>query len=171
MKTRMLVLTGIFILAVVAIFIFASCDNGSAENYFIYDGTTYPLSAGYLEVVGPQNGAYGFGFTAFSSGIDLEAEKGIGKAIYISILSPTSSLAEGTYTFVSGTSTTPYTFDDLWLFLNYNIAIDWGDSYAAEAGTLTVTEVSDSTVSLEFEVTLDDGKTSTGTWSGLVTIW
>ena len=171
MKTRMLVSISVFVLVVAVIFIFVSCDNGGAGRYFIYDGTTYPLSAGYLEVVGPQNGAYGFGFTAFSSGIDLEAEKGIGEAIYISILSPTSSLAEGTYTFVAGTSTTPYTFDDLWLFLNYNIAIDWGDFYWAKAGTLTVTEVSDSTVSLEFEVTLDDGKTSTGMWSGSVTIW
>jgi len=171
MKARTFVLTAILALTVAMILIFASCDNGGAGNYFIYDGTTYPLSEAYLEVVGPQNGAYGFSFTAFSSGIDFEAEKGIGEAIYIFILSPTTSLAEGTYNFVAGTSTTPYTFDELWLFLNYNIAIDWGDFYAAEAGTLTVTEVSDSTVSLEFEVTLDDGKTSTGMWSGSVTIW
>jgi hypothetical protein len=171
MKTRTSVLTGIIVITVALILIFISCDNGGADSYFIYDDHTYPLSAAYLGVVGPRNGAYSLSFNAFSSGIDVETEKGIGEAIFISIISPTSSLAEGTYTFAALISTTPFTFDILALLLNYNIETDWGDSYSAVDGTLTVTEVNGSTVSLEFEVTLDDGKTSTGTWSGPVTIY
>ena len=111
MKTRTSVLTGIIVITVALILIFISCDNGGADSYFIYDDHTYPLSAAYLGVVGPRNGAYSLSFNAFSSGIDVETEKGIGEAIFISIISPTSSLAEGTYTFAALISTTPFTFD------------------------------------------------------------
>ena len=99
MKTRTLVSIPIFVVLVAVIFIFASCDNnGGPESYFIYDGTTYPLAiAAVLEII-PLDGLYNISFGAGSSDIDLETMTGIGEAIWIDLYSPTSTIAEGTYT-------------------------------------------------------------------------
>ena len=85
-------------------------------------------------------------------------------------MSSTSPIAEGTYTYDGlGPPYTAGTFIEMMVLISYNIETDVGDAYMAEAGTVTITEVSDSTISLDFEVTLDDANTATGTWSGTVT--
>ena len=169
MKTRTSVSILILVLVVAVSFIFTSCDNnGGSAGHIIYDGTEYPIAVAFIGEVGIQNGAYGIGLTAASTGIDIEAMTGIGEAIWISIFSPTLSLAVGTYN-ISLTEN-PYTFDDFWVFINYNAETDVGDLYVTISGTLTVTESGADSVSFEFEVTLDNGKTCTGMYSGSATI-
>jgi hypothetical protein len=153
-------------------FLGGNCDsNGGSAGSFTYDGTTYQVSQGWLEYVGTEDGPHNFEFTMASSGVDIVAMTGIGDAVLIDFMSSTSPIAEGTYTFHgSGPPYAPNTFIDLWVIINFNLETDVGDIYMAEAGTVTITEVGDSTISLDFEVTLDNGKTATGTWSGSVTM-
>ena len=168
MRTRTCVLFSIFLLVAAVIFIFVSCDNNGSAGHIIYDGTEYSLAAAYIEEVGIQNGAYGISLAATSAGVDYEAMTGIGEAVWIAIFSPTLSLAVGTYN-ISLTEN-PYTFNDFWVMINYNAETDVGDLYVTISGTLTVTESGADSVSFEFEVTLDNGKTCTGMYSGSVTI-
>jgi hypothetical protein len=171
MKTRILVLL-ILLIPSVLFFLGGNCDsNGGSAGSFTYDGTTYQVSQGWLEYVGTEDGPHNFEFTMASSGVDIVAMTGIGDAVLIDFMSSTSPIAEGTYTFHgSGPPYAPNTFIDLWVIINFNLETDVGDIYMAEAGTVTITEVGDSTISLDFEVTLDNGKTATGTWSGSVTM-
>ena len=171
MKARILVLL-ILLIPSVLFFLGGNCDsNGGSAGSFTYDGTTYQVSQGWLEYVGTDDGPHNFEFNMASSGVDIVAMTGIGDAVLIDFMSSTSPIAEGTYTFHgSGPPYAPNTFLDLWVIINFNLETDVGDIYMAEAGTVTITEVSDSTISLDFEVTLDDGKTATGTWSGSVTM-
>ena len=121
------------------------------------------------------NGSYSFYIVGVSSGVDYvdnETVSGTGDAYWISLFSPSATIATGIYTYASGDDANhmdPYTFEDLWIMINYNFETDVGDAYMAEAGTVTITEVGDSTISLTFEVSLDDGNTATGTWTGAVT--
>jgi hypothetical protein len=174
MKTRNLVLL-ILLIPSVLFFLGGNCDsdgNGGDGSSFTYDGTTYQVSQGWLEYVGTGDGPHNFEFNMASSGVDIVAMTGIGDAVLIDIMSSTSPIAEGTYTYHgSGPPYAPNTFVDLWVIINHNLETDEGDHLGmAEAGTVTITEVSDSTISLNFDVTLDDGKTATGTWSGSVTM-
>ena len=171
MKTRILVLL-ILLIPSVLFFLGGNCDsNGGSAGSFTYDGTTYQVSQGWLEYVGTEDGPHNFEFNMASSGVDIVAMTGIGDAVLIDFMSSTSPIAEGIYTFHgSGAPYVPDTFVDLWVIINYNLETDVGVMYMAVAGTVTITEVADSTISLDFDVTLDDGKTATGTWSGSVTM-
>ena len=174
MKTKTLVLTGILVLAVAAmVFVFASCDNGGGNGgvgSFTYDGTTYQLSHGWVEYSGTGNGPHSFDIALFSSDINwdptTDTGTGTGEAIWIHLYSSTSPIAEGTYTFAIAPPYIPNIFVDFWVMINYNAETDVGDLYITEAGTVTITEVGDSSISLDFDVTLDDGNTATGTWTG-----
>ena len=177
MKTRILVLL-ILLIPSVLFFLGGNCDsNGGGTGSFTYEGTTYPLSQCHLEYVGQENGAHTFMLSALTSDFNFTSHEaditGIGEAYWISLFSPTSTLAEGTYAFTAGEDPNygdPFTFADLWIMINYNAETDVGDLYMTEAGTLTITEVGESTISLNFEVTLDDGETATGNWSGSINV-
>ena len=169
MKARTYLLTLVSVLVVATTITFISCDNdGSSGNSFTYDETTYQLSEGYLAYRGETNGSYRFLIVGVSSPIDYEAMTGTGELFLITLYTPSTKLVTGTYTYLPGSD--PYTFSSLTILLNFEMETDEGDVYVAEAGTVTITEVSYCTISLNFEVTLDDGKTATGTWSGPVTI-
>ena len=173
MKTRVFVLF-ILLIPSVLFFLGGNCDsNGGSAASFTYDGTTYEVSQGWLKYVetAEEDDPHTFEFYMACSGLDIVAWTGIGDAVLINFMSSTSPIAEGTYTYHgTGPPYAPNTFIDLWVMINFNIETDVGDLYMAEAGTVTITEVSGSTISLDFEVTLDDGKTATGTWSGSVTM-
>ena len=161
MKTRTFLSISIFVLVVAVIFIFSSCDdNGGAESYFIYDGTTYPLATAVILEIIPAGDLYNIHFWACSSDIDLEAMTGIGEAIWIVLYSPNSTIAEGTYTFKSLNGAEAYTVVVLRIMIDFNIETDEGELYMTDSGIVTVTK-SDGTYTIEFDVTLENGKTAT----------
>jgi hypothetical protein len=176
MKTRMLVLITVFVLVAAVIFIFASCDNGVVNyGYFMYDGSKHTLLRGFLMDEGPTNDAYYFHFAALSEDRELD-EDFTGDGMEIGFFSPTASLAVGTYPFVfedEPESGDPNTSNGVTLYINVVVegGIEvGGDIIDSVSGTVTITEVSDNTVAFDFEAVLEDGKTSTGMWSGPVTI-
>jgi hypothetical protein len=169
MKARTFSFTVLSVLTIAAMLTFVSCDNDdSSGNSFTYDGTTYQITDGYLAYRGETNGSYKFLIAGVSPSIDYEALTGTGELFLIDIYTPSTKLVAGTYTYLQGGGD-PHTFGNLTILLNFEMEIDEGDIYMAEAGTVTITEVSYCTISLNFEVTFDDGKTATGTWSGPVT--
>ena len=177
MKTKTFVSISLSFVMASVILMAASCDNGDIEpGYFMYDGTTYPMHQGYVMEGGPTNGSYAFQFVAVSSGIDYETLTGTGNAMEIELYSPTATLAEGTYTIVLKPNpgwTNPYNADILRIMINVTASgsnLSGGTQRSAESGTITVSHITAGTIDLSFDVVLEDGKVSTGMYSGPYTL-
>ena len=162
----------LFLLLLPAVFISlgSSCDsNTGALGSFTYDGITYNVHSATIEADGPTNGSYGFQIEAASSGVDLIEYTGTGDGFFFVLYSPNSTLAAGTYSYNEGGSDA-FTCGHGEIFFNWDYDAWTGTLYVVDAGTVTITEVDDSTISLSFDVTLDNDKTATGSWSGAVTM-
>jgi hypothetical protein len=148
----------------------SSCDsNTGVLGSFTYDGITYNVYSATIEAGGATNGSYVFQIEAASSGVDLIEYTGTGDGFFIVLYSPNTTLAAGTYNYEFG-GAAAFTFGWGEIFFNWDYDAWTGTLYIVDSGTVTITEVGDSTISLSFDVTLDNGKTATGSWSGAVTM-
>ncbi len=178
--SRMKVAVAIAITAV--LFIFVACtttEDDPAEpvggSYFTYDGTTYTLASAIIEdygaLLGEDESGYDLDFTAgtfeqafFEDG----PPPGIHSIIFLDLISPTPTLASGTYTW--STTRTDFTLFDAMIFLNADFQSGSGTLIRPESGTVTVS-VNGDIYTVEFTLILTDGKTVTGRYSGAAPVF
>ena len=174
MKARTLIIICASLVVVFVILMSASCENGETEyGYFMYDGNKYPMAHAVLRGVGAINGSYEFQFAASSSGCDAESFLGTMDSMEIILYSSTSTLAESTYIIVHEGQPNwrdPDTAEFLGLMINVICQPSGppisGTQIIAESGTIKVRNITPDNIGIDFNVTLKDGVTSTGTYSG-----
>ena len=67
--------------------------GGQGEGSFTYDGTTYPLTQGLINVMRQINGVWELGFMAASSGYDPRTNTGISNDFCIALYSSEEYIA------------------------------------------------------------------------------
>ena len=171
MKTRTLIFICISLVVASVILMSASCDNGGSNNYIMYEDTKYPVEECSSDIDDPGffGESYQYGIYAYSSGVDLVEETGTGNMFYFTLYAPSDPVVPGTYTgapFGSPNYEDPNTFATFEIFLNYGLP--GAESFVAVSGTVTLSayDAAGGTLSCEFDVTLDNGKTATGMYSG-----
>jgi len=164
-----------FVIPIFVFVLFTGCPSptssgggGGGSGSFTYDGTTYPLTG-----AGVENFAWGFEVSIVSSGINVPLWTGTGHIVWFDLTSPSTQVAPGTYdwAFTGGF--------ELWeasISWNYVAETDTGtwldaDDLTRNSGDYITISVSGSTYTFEFSLTMTDGKTVTGSYTGPVTIW
>ena len=156
----------LLVFPIMLVFLLTGCPpvNTTGSGSFTYDGTTYPLSNGVLEDYGDAD----FDVVLASSGINAARWTGSGYFVWFDLVSPTTTGAPGRYDW-AGT-------DDfiLWeggISFDYDtdtekgiwIDGDWEVSASEDHVTISVDS---GTYTVEFSVTLFDGKILTGSYTG-----
>lgn len=136
----------------------------TGSGSFMYDGTTYPLTNGALEKYGRGD----FDVVLASSGLNAAEWEGTGYFVWFDLLSPAMIGAPGRYDW-AGT-------DDLQLWaggvtFEYDAAEDNGnwidaDWELAASGDYLTISVDGKTYTIDFSVTLKDGRVLTGSYTG-----
>jgi hypothetical protein len=166
----------LFLLLIPAVFFSfgSSCDSkggggGTERGSFTYDGNTYPVHSAIQWDYGATGyGSYNLDFEAASAGIDLVEETGIGNGFYFELFSPNTTLASGTYNY--NDTIGPFTFDYGEIYLNWDYDA-WSGTYVPATGGTVIITVSGTTYTVEFTLSLIDGKTATGNYTGPAPIY
>ena len=164
----------LFLLLLPAVFFSfgSSCDSKggdvAARGSFTYDGNTYPVHSAMLWDYGATNGSYNLDFEAVSAGVDLMEETGTGNGFLIELFFPNPTPTSGTYTY--NTNLDPFTFGYAEIFLPWDYDAWTGTFVPATGGTVNVT-VNGTEYTIEFTLTLVDGKTATGSYTGPAPIY
>ena len=163
---------GVLVLPIFVLFLFTGCppvDVGGSGS-FTYDGTTYSLTNGALEAYGKND----FDIVLASSGLDAARWEGFGDVIWFDLVSPSTLGAPGTYDWAG---TDGFLLWDSGLSSDYNATADTGDwiyadwEKAASEDFVTVS-VNGRSYTIEFSITLEDGKVVTGNFTGsLPVVW
>jgi len=170
----------VIIIPIVVLVLFTGCPSptssggggggGVGSGSFTYDGTTYPLTGAGVDIY---PAVPSFEVSIVSSGINVPAWTGTGHIVWFDLTSPSTQGEPGTYDWaVTGGF-------ELWeaaISFDYVADTDSGtwldaDWALANSGDYITISVSGSTYTFEFSLTMDDGKTVTGSYTGPVTIW
>lgn len=142
-------------------------DDGAGQNEFVLDGETFSLTRGFIEDYGSNgNGSFDFDVTFTSSGITTSngSLSGEGEIVYIDLnTSSEEGLVAGTYTF-SG-SRDALTFVDGTIGKNFNVANQSGEIFNVTGGTVDIS-ISGSETTIEFDLTIGNGSTVSGSYKG-----
>ena len=165
------ILSLFFILPVIIFMFVSSCqvEPVPVSGSFIYDGNTYNICSGELRSIGEYYDTYRFDFYGMS---DIESN-----GIFFQLFSPIPFISFGPHlesgTYYYNTSYPPggYTFH-CWIYINVGSDLWMGiDGDAANDGTVNVTLDEDiltrDILTVEFAITLTNGKTATGICSGV----
>lgn len=154
--------------------LFVACDTDDDEmepefkNEFTYDGTTYALAAGFLSDVGANlNSTHDWDVFLATDGITLENRRftGMGELIYLDLnTNSNTGLIEGKYTWAN-TRENLTIVPGSEIFIGYDFATLGGTKVTATDGEVNIT-IADEVITIEFELTLTDGKTATGQYRG-----
>ncbi len=162
----------VFVVPLIVLVLFTGCPSGGGGDVsvgkgsgsFTYDGTTYPLTNASIDDW--QDGE--FWLYIASAGIDAYEWTGIGYIISFYLESPTGVIAAGTYALPP---TDGYVLWGCDMGIEFNTATDTGTTeHFATAGSISIA-ISGSTYTINFSITMDDGKTVTGSYTGTVSIW
>ena len=163
----------VVLIPLLVLVLFTGCPTtsggGSGTGSFTYDGNTYSLTGAGMEDFG--SGI--FELDIVSSGINVVEWTGAGYVVFFELFSPSTAGASGTYDWAA---TGGYQLIDAGISLDYNadaatgtwLYVDW---FLADPGDYITISVSDDTYTFEFSLTMTDGKTVTGSYTGTVTIW
>ena len=155
----------------VVLALFTGCpskDGGGGTGSFTYDGQTYPLTNVGLDIFSTT-----FEVNFVSSGINTSEWTGSGNVVWFDLASPTTQGAAGTYDWAATGGF------ELWdMAISFDYVADtgagtwlYGDWATANPADFISIAISDGTYTFEFSVTMDDGKTVTGNYTGGVVIW
>ena len=162
----------VLVLSIFALFLFTGCPpiDGDGSGSFTYDGATYSLTNGILEAYKMND----FDIVLASSGLDAAEWEGVGDVIWFDLISPFIIGAPGTYDWAG---TDGFQLWDSGLSLDYNATEDTGDwiygdwEKLASEDFVTLSRNGRS-YTIEFSVTLEDGKVVTGSFTGpLPVVW
>ncbi|MEL6658316.1 MAG: hypothetical protein AAFN81_11580 [Bacteroidota bacterium] len=163
------------LLTITAFTVFTGCNNdddepAAAKTEFTYDGTTYDLAGGFLNNFGQNlNGTYDWDIFLVTEGITKNGSRFAGEGSYIYLDVNTDSDAG----LVAGTYNWSNTRENFTLIPGTVVAID--HNFSTNAGTNL--QVGDGTVDIAingmettvtFTLTLTDGKTVSGEWTGVM---
>ena len=156
----------VLLLPIFVLVLFTGCppiDVGGSGS-FTYDGTTYSLTNGALE-----NYRRGdFDVVLASSGLNAAQWEGAGNVIWFDLISPSIIGAPGTYDWEG---TDGFLIWESGLSFDYNATADIGDwiygdwEKAASEDYVTIS-VNGSSYTIQFSITLQDGKVVTGSFTG-----
>ncbi len=162
---------GVLVLPIFVLFLFTGCppiDSGGSGS-FTYDGTTYQLTSGALEDFGQgEILSRHFDIVLASSGLDAERWRGRGDVVWFCLESSSTIGASGQYDWAGTDGLLLY---DGGISFDFNATMDTGMwiyadwEGAASEDYLTISE-NDGTYTIDFSVTLDDGKVVTGNFTG-----
>ena len=161
----------VFVVPLIALVLFTGCPSssgggggGQGSGSFTYDSTTYSLTNASIDDY--QDGY--FELYIASSGIDAYEWTGIGDIISFYLESPTGAIAAGTYALPP---TDGYVFWGCDMGINFDTATLTGTLVRyATSGSITLS-ISGSTYTVDFNLTMDDANTVTGSYTGTVSIW
>lgn len=165
------------ILVLLSILLVLACnkdDETSQVNSFTLDGTNYELNDGLIWL------AYDwFKIELYSPGINLTAGipgvepvyDGIGNVLYFGYMIPENygEISNGRYTFLSP-SFTSYYFSVGIISIGIDLYDYSGDFYEVTSGTINV-QNNGGDVVIDFDLTLKEGKTISGNYTGSIHIW
>ena len=161
---------GVILIPLIVLVLFMGCatEGGGGSGSFTYDGQTYPLTGAGLDIFSGY-----FEVNLVSSGINVAEWTGTGNIVWFDLVSPSTQGAPGTYDWAA---TGGYELYDAGISFNY--VADTGTGtwlYADDVLVSSVDYISiavdGSTYTFEFSLTMTDGKTVTGSYTGTVTIW
>lgn len=162
------------VVSIVVWALFTGCPSpaskgGGGSGSFTYDGDTYPLTGTGIDIYG----ADWFEVCIVSSGINVPQWTGTGHIVWFDLTSPAEQGAPGTYDWAV---TGGYELYDAAISFDYVADTDTGtwldaDWVTAYSGDYVTMSVSGSTYTFDFYLTMMDGKTVTGNYTGPVTIW
>lgn len=170
-------LSRMFILLLLTSVSFISCsedddggegnENGSGNA--TYNGTKINFDKGFIVNYGEYEGLYNFDITLLSDDFEIdiinEDLEGTGEIIYFEMWTDQSTgLKNGTYTLSNGESDFGLSFAEFAVDFNPNDA-DEDDYLEATEAEITVNK-SGSTYTLDFDLTLENGKSLTGRYVG-----
>lgn len=145
-------------------------DDDPTNNKFSYDGSTYTLEKGFLNDLGSNaTGTQTWQVFLTSSGVDIVnfSYKGSGEVVYLDLNNiSTDSLVSGTYNW-SDTRKNFSMVPDTEIFVDFGFGTSEGTKVLATGGSADVT-VNGDEVTIDFTLTLENGKTVTGDFSGLL---
>jgi hypothetical protein len=173
------------LLATVVSITFNSCGDdddvatvaAGGTGSIVYDGTTYPLSQGFLINYGADTTTnpvlYNYDIVLYSNDFNFDLANqtatGVGTNVYLELWSTQATgLKNGTYTYVNGVAT-DLSFTNGFIGLDFNIQT--GDGRIEDdvnSGTAVLT-IDNTRVDLTFTFTTDLGETVTGSYSGNLT--
>jgi len=164
------------VLIVLAFLVFSCKDKDpvAKKNAFTYDGVTYDLSNGWLLGYGANADSVSsdYDITLYSSGLSIDSLgdfTGTGHMVYLDLnVSGTGSFVPGTFTWSDTRSANTIVYGDFTLDIDTG-AVTSGTSGSFNGGTVTV-EVSGSTYTVDFKMTMANGKTVEGYYSGPLTL-
>jgi hypothetical protein len=165
------------ILVLLSILLVLACnkdDETSKLNSFTLDGTNYELEDGLIwlaqdwfkiELYSP-----GINQTAGIAGVE-PVYNGTGDILYFGFLIAANEgeISNGTYTF-SSQSFNSYTFSAGVIAINLDLSDYSGDIYNVISGTVDV-QNNNGDVVIDFNLTLEGGKTISGNYTGSIYIW
>jgi hypothetical protein len=160
----------VLVISAIVIVLFTGCpskdDGGSCS--FTYDGNTYSLTNGIIEDWGGGD----FDIYLASSGIDAVHWTGKGDFVFFDLISPSTIAAPGTYDWAA---TGGFELWDGGIGLNWDADTDNGTWFNAdwtlqESGDYVTISVSGNTYTVEFSITLQNGKVVTGSFTGPLSI-
>ena len=156
----------VLVMPIIVLVLFTGCPpiNTTGSGSFTYDGTSYPLTNGVLEDWGRGD----FDIYLASSGLNAALWKGTGDVVWFDLVSPSTIGAPGTYDWEG---TDDFTLWEGGISFNYNadtdsgiwIDADWSEAAIEDHVTISV---DGTTYTIEFSVTLIDGKVLTGSYTG-----
>jgi hypothetical protein len=160
-------------LALLTMALLAGCkkDIPSLEikNEFIYNGTAYALTNGYLEYFGSNgNGTFDFDVILTSASVILDGGSlmGAGDVVYLDLnTSSAAGLVPGTYTW-SGTRE-DFSIVHVSVGLDFDLSTLAGTRFIATAGTVDVV-LDGNVTTVTFDLALSNGKTVTGEFEGVL---
>jgi len=161
----------VLVIPVIVLLLFTGCPSkggGGGGSSFTYDGNTYPLTGAGVDIYFDH-----FEISIVSSGINVPQWTGTGHIVWFVLVSPSTQGAPGTYDW---DATGGFLLYDAAISLDYVADTDtgtwlWADWDLADPGDYISISVSGSTYTFEFSLTMEDGKTVTGSYTGPVTIW
>jgi len=164
----------VFVIPIFVSIVFTGCpsptshDGGGGSGSFTYDGNTYPLTGAGVDIYSAS-----FEVSIVSSGINVPQWTGTGHIIWFDLTSPSTQGAPGTYDWAI---TGGFELYDAGISFDYVADPESGtwlyaDWVKRDSGDYITISVSGSTYTFDFVLTMEDGKTVTGSYTGPVTIW
>lgn len=151
--------------------IFTSCskddDDDSGSQSFEYNGKTYNLDNGYMDLYGStSDGVYNIDLYLLSDGV--LGSTSTGNGVYFEMYTNSENeLTAGTYTYNS--SEANFTFDIGEFYMNYDFYEEVGDYTYIKSGTVKV-EKSSSIYTITIDCVDIDGKEIKGSYVGSLMI-
>ncbi len=163
------------LLTITAFTVFTGCEKDEEEpttvrKEFTYDGTTYTITKGFLNNFGRNlNDTYDWDIFLTTEGITKNGTRFAGEGSYIYLDVNTNSnegLVAGTYNWANtreNFTLVPGTV----IAIDHNFTTNAGTNLQATDGTVDIA-INGMETTITFTLTLNDGKTVSGEWTGVM---